>query len=74
MKDKYQERITCSKCKTQSNRDLELMNLVGQTSDLENPLNVVIVKKFKCKKCKENSNYTIDIVKKLEKSLKIANN
>jgi hypothetical protein len=74
MKNEYQERITCCKCKAQYDRELEIMEVAGQTSQLEQPLSVVIVKKFKCKKCKEDKNYSVEIIKKDKKPLKIANN
>lgn len=63
MKKDYQEKIICGKCKNEHYRDIEAIEVSGKHCELDKPLNVVVVKKFKCKKCKEAQNYSIEIVK-----------
>ena len=60
----YQEKVICGNCKTTHYRELEVIESSGRYSEFDQPLSLIIVKKFECKKCKENNNYTVDIVEK----------
>ena len=64
MNNEYKEKIICSKCKCEYYRELEVLEVAGKHCELDQPLNVAIIKKFKCKKCKETKNFSIEIVKK----------
>ena len=43
----YVEKVTCNKCKSEYTRDIENIE-VGKTLELDQPLNALIIKKFKC--------------------------
>ena len=64
----YQEKIVCWRCKTIQYRELEVFETLGQ-STFENPLQILIVKKFECKKCQADSGHSIQIVKKINKKV-----
>lgn len=69
MKNEYHERIICGKCKNEYSRDIEALEVFGKHCELDQPLKVIVVKKFKCKKCKETENHSINIIKELKKEV-----
>jgi hypothetical protein len=60
----YQEKIICGKCKTQHNREMEVIEAYGSHFELDQPLKIIVVKKFECKKCKENKEFSVEIIQK----------
>ena len=65
----YVEKVTCNKCKSEYTRDIESIE-VGKTLEMDQPLNALIIKKFKCKKCKSEE-YSLSIEEKEKTKAKI---
>jgi hypothetical protein len=55
------EKIIC-KCGEVYLRDAEIMKAKVGYLEMDQPLNFVIIKKFKCQKCGEEKNYKINII------------
>jgi len=60
----YQERIICGKCKSSYYRDPEIIEAGGHHFELDQPLKILVIKKFECTKCQETKTFNIDLVKK----------
>lgn len=55
----YEEEIVCNSCNSKCTRKLEVKKI--EFEELDQPLNVIIIKKFKCKHCNETENYKSNI-------------
>jgi len=65
MKNKVlKEEITCGKCKKIIYRNIEIKEANVRNKDLDNPLKIIIIKKFICNNCGESTDYQVKIVKK----------
>lgn len=64
MKNKIlKEEIICGKCKKIIYKNVEVKEVNMRSKDLDNPLKIIIIKKFVCDNCGESKNYQVRIIK-----------
>ncbi|MFW6008583.1 MAG: hypothetical protein ACOCP8_04880 [archaeon] len=59
----YKEKVTCNKCSTIQEREIESIEITNNYLNIKKPFKCLIIKKFICPECGDSENYSIEIIK-----------